>query len=265
MARHRDNEALTRRIPTSYRTPEAAAEVLLRRDPSFGPALHPAAGLPLWQSGPAQSPAGRNGSSWLSPAARGGCGGDDDSSDGGGGGGGPEEAASEGAEAGFLRDRMAYFVMGNLHRLRAELRDRGLLARGTGGHGGSGLHGPPTVTVATAVRALRVAAACPDPAAALAALLADAVDPDGGAHGANAGGGGGGAGGAAFLTAPFSPSTLASPASPFGGSTLGAASTTLGSTILGSPARRVRDGGMWELPVDLGQLEEQLDDLLMRL
>jgi hypothetical protein len=39
---------------------------------------------------------------------------------------------------------MCYFIIGNLHRLRAELRDRGLLGA--------------SVTVATAVRALQVGA-----------------------------------------------------------------------------------------------------------
>jgi len=42
---------------------------------------------------------------------------------------------------------MCYFVIGNMHRLRAELRDRGLLHRNDGGA---------SVTVATVVRALQV-------------------------------------------------------------------------------------------------------------
>jgi len=42
---------------------------------------------------------------------------------------------------------MCYFVIGNLHRLRAELRDRGLLQRHDDGS---------SVTVATVVRALQV-------------------------------------------------------------------------------------------------------------
>jgi len=76
---------------------------------------------------------------------------------------------------------MCYFIIGNLHRLKAELKDRGLIRRtsstptsqqlGSGGASSS----TSTVTVATVVRALQVAASCPYPTHELAKLVAKAV------------------------------------------------------------------------------------------
>ncbi len=138
---------------------------------------------------------------------------DDDGGGGGGGGGGGAGArasarrargarAAAGAGAAPPPDRMCYFVIGNLHRVRAELDARGWAA------------GSP-VSVAAVVRALQTAAACTYPPDALAALLARAVSGAGG--GVDAGGPGS------------------------------------------------REQGRWQLPVDLGRLEQQLDVFLMTL
>jgi hypothetical protein len=100
-----------------------------------------------------------------------------------------------------LQDRMCYFIIGNLHRLRAELKDRGLYD--------SLKPNGQTVSVATAVRALKVATACAYPPTELAKVLARA-------------------------------------------STMGRYSSYLSQT-----------NNMWELPVDLSQLEVQIDKYLM--
>ena len=252
VAVHREASARSRRVESSFRTPEAAEALLLKPQVRFGPGLPGegvcadggAVGSAATALGDTRRPGSpgspqRPGSpgaakgvpqSWLSPIkVRGGSSGgrlggadgggsvyDDDDDDEDGGGGLSSGAGAHKASGGVLQDRMCYFIIGNLHRLRAELRDRGLLARG-----GPGDHTavPGTVvTVATVVRALQVATGCPYPAPALAALIAAAVDPP--AHQHQHG-----------RAAPV----------------------------------RVHDGGIWDLPVDVALLEAQLDDHLMRL
>jgi hypothetical protein len=232
---HRDTALRQRRVESAFRTPEAAEAMLLRPQVSFGPisAADAPAATAGAHSGPSSSShrkldasperqaSGAGPLSWLSPLiarnARHGISGDgeDDVEDSGVGVGGSGEGG------GLQQDRMCYFIIGNLHRLRAELRDRGLLARGGVGDPAAPAPGAAVITVGTVVRALQVAASCPYPASGLAALLAAAVDPRSGAPGG---------GGAAFL----------------------------------SPVR-VHDGGIWDLPVNLSNLEAQLDDHLMRM
>jgi hypothetical protein len=89
-----------------------------------------------------------------------------------------------GAADALLQERMCYFVLGNLHRVVVELTDRGaIFGGGHGGHSsraerhllGQPLNAAATVTVATLVQALQVAAACAYPPNALARLLTTVV------------------------------------------------------------------------------------------
>lgn len=68
---------------------------------------------------------------------------------------------------------MCYFIIGNLHRLKAELKDRGLIHHTSSSS--SSTTTTTSVTVATVVRALQVAASCPYPPASLSRLVAKAV------------------------------------------------------------------------------------------
>mmetsp|Transcript_8793 Transcript_8793/g.10517 ORF Transcript_8793/g.10517 Transcript_8793/m.10517 type:complete len:216 (+) Transcript_8793:1607-2254(+) len=74
-----------------------------------------------------------------------------------------EEYDDDNDDDNLEEDRMCYFIIGNLHRLCAELKDRGVYSN-TSNH----------VSVSTAVKALQVATSCSYPTHKLANLLAKA-------------------------------------------------------------------------------------------
>jgi hypothetical protein len=150
----------------------------------------------------------------------------------------------ESIKAGVLRDRMCYFVIGNMPRLRAELTERGLLRHptttttttatsggaATGAAGekkkkGSASSPSPSkslkVTVAAVVRALQVGAACTYPPFEMATHIARAV---GRAEERN---------------------------------------SNNNSSNKRSGARADDGGDAWNVLVDIDRLEDQLDDYLM--
>jgi len=100
--------------------------------------------------------------------------------------------AAEGAEgdkdygADYLHDSMCYFIIGNLHRVRAELNDR---TGPVGGSTGKDSCTAAALTVRDVVRALQVGAACTYPPQALATLLAAVTHYQGNVEVSSDGGG----------------------------------------------------------------------------
>ncbi len=270
VASHAADRAQQRRIETDYRTADAARLALLEPEAPFGPANNDDDDstenpLAAHRHQGQDARLKKKTKTWIS--RRGSAGSVDSSDDDN------DEAADDSHDDGavqeaLLRDRMAYFIIGNLARLRAELKDRGLLRRRKGK---KAKPQDQSINVATVVRALQVCAACTYPAPELAKIISNAVAIDDGnlvglpeSPGKAARGGG-------MLAAVLGKKK------PAGG---GAANFMTKfekrrrkkkwverqadkENRAGDVSSFIDAGDMWARPVDLWTLEAQLDEYLM--